>query len=165
LLYEHGRPGEAALRLNDMVSRYRLSTGFVTAIVGVYATESGNLDYVLCGHEPGLVHRAATGEITSLEASGPPIGAYSGAQYPERRLKLYTGDTLLLFTDGLTEAGPSPSEFLGPHGVAALFERIVAGPDIRTAAKILIDDVMSYAKFGLRDDVCVLIARRNEPLT
>ena len=134
-----------------------LLTGFATLFVGRFDAHTNILSYVNCGQDAGLVLRAATGQVEELPSTGPVLGGFEGAAYTEESVKLERGDVLALYTDGLTEAGPTRTSLLTGDGVAA-FLREQAGqesaPEIVTRLIARVDD---YAQNGIRDDQCLLI--------
>ena len=67
---------------------------------------------------------------------------------------------LLLYTDGLSEAGPSRLEMLGTEGLARLLEQLPADTAVQAQAEALVGEVSAYARGVFRDDVAVLLARR-----
>jgi PAS domain S-box-containing protein len=134
-----------------------LLTGFATLFVGRFDAHTRLLSYVNCGQDAGLVLRAETGQIEELPATGPVLGGFPEANYTEQEVRLESGDVLALYTDGLTEAGPTRTSLLTGEGVAALL-RVQVGQ--RSAPEIvlrLIAGVDDYAQSGLRDDQCLLV--------
>ena len=162
-LYLGQTVAQAIVNLNNILADNSLLSGFATLFVGVYDASSGLLRYVNCGQEPGLVRRAATGQVEMLNPTGPVLGAFPGAAYTQDQAVLRPGDALALFTDGLTEAGPSRANMLELEGVAALLAAGIApAEDAAAQAEALtlslIDSVDRFAASGVRDDVCLLVA-------
>ncbi len=139
------------LALNDLL------TGFATLFVGRFDAHTRLLNYVNCGQDAGLVLRAATGEVEGLPPTGPVLGGFAEAAFEEQEVFLEVGDVLALFTDGLTEAGPSRTALLGGDGVAALLRESHGYGGARAVASRLIAGADAYAQDGLRDDVCLLV--------
>lgn len=85
---------------------------FVTAFFAVYDPAIGTLDYARCGHNPPRVRRAS-GDIVQLDAdAGLPLGIDESLGVHTAAFKLGAGDTLVLYTDGITEAfGPQRTMF------------------------------------------------------
>ena len=159
-LYLYRDPAEAATNLNTILTTHDLLAGFVTAFVGIYEAATGRISYASCGHEPGLIRRAATGTVESLVTTGPPLGVAENTIYGEQSVFLSSDDALLLYTDGLSEAGPSRREMLGTEGMIRLLAAQSIGGDVRSAAASLVNDVYAYANRVFRDDVCVLLIQR-----
>ncbi|MEM7050598.1 MAG: SpoIIE family protein phosphatase [Acidobacteriota bacterium] len=74
------------------------------------------------GMPPAFLHRAARRETEELVLPGTPLGAMKGFPYREARLRLETGDTLLLITDGLPEQLDADGEPLGYERTRELFD-------------------------------------------
>lgn len=83
---------------------------YVTAILVRLDARAGRLEVVNAGHNPGLLV-APDGTVTSIEASGVPLGLLEGAQYTVETLSFPPGSRLLLYTDGLTEVFCGEEEF------------------------------------------------------
>jgi sigma-B regulation protein RsbU (phosphoserine phosphatase) len=90
-----------------------------------------------------------------MPAPGPILDADSQARYEERLLSLGPGDALLLYTDGLTEAGPNGREFLGAGGLANLLQASRV-QDKTFLLSDIIAGVQSCAQAVLRDGACLL---------
>ncbi len=86
---------------------------------GKYATlfyadirESGEMTWSNAGHCSPLLVRAA-GDVETLGATSMPVGMMAGAVFGVEKVELLTGDRLILFTDGVTEAQNAAGEFFG----------------------------------------------------
>ncbi len=84
--------------------------------------------YTLAGHLPILHHRAADNSFAELEADSLPIAIDADERFPLRSAPCAPGDTLLLYTDGLTEAATSAGELFGSSRLRAAFLASVALP-------------------------------------
>ena len=158
-LYLYRRPAQAAAALNAIITAHDLLVGFVTAFVAVYDTGMGRVVYCSCGHEPGLVCRVG-GAVEVLETTETPLGVSENAVYTENAVTLASGDALLLYTDGISEAGPSRREMLGTEGLMRLFQALPGGLTAQAEAEALVAEVGAYTGGVFRDDVAVLLARR-----
>jgi sigma-B regulation protein RsbU (phosphoserine phosphatase) len=118
---------------------------------------NGHGCFASAGHPPLLV---AAGEKSRLEEPryGPPLGTLMSL-YEERDVELAPGETLLLYTDGVTEAYRNGELF----GEERLLEAVCAAEDLGPQALIghLQDAVVSFAG-TLRDDVDILALRRTQ---
>ncbi len=159
VLYLYRSPAQAAAAVNAIVTAHDLLVGFVTAWVGVYDAVTGQITYCSCGHEPGLVRRAG-GALEGLESTGSPLGVAENATYSETSVALFSGDHLLLYTDGISEAGPSRREMLGTEGLMRLFGTLPGGLGAQSEAEALVSHVSAYTNGIFRDDVAVLLLRR-----
>lgn len=103
-------PARLVNHLNRYVWNRSEANRFATAVVGI-VDRTGTLDYINAGHLPALLF-PSRGERTRIESGACPIGVFPSTVFTPGRLILETGDTLVLFTDGLTEArSPSGEEF------------------------------------------------------
>ena len=160
VLYQFRAAGQAVTGLNTIVTAHDLLQGFVTLFVGLYDARTGEIVYTSCGHEPGLLHRAGDGWVSLLEPTGPPLGVWENAVYTENRVSLSPGDMLLLYTDGLSEAGPTRHDLLGTDGLTRALRAHAVGTDAQAAAVRIIAEASDYAQGVFRDDVCALLFRR-----
>ena len=91
-----------ARQINEHLSRYTPEDRFVTAVFVVLSPESGTLTYVNAGHNPPIL--TSTASVSTLEASGVPLGIFADAKYEAKTAVLLPGCALLLFTDGLPDS-------------------------------------------------------------
>jgi sigma-B regulation protein RsbU (phosphoserine phosphatase) len=164
-----GRPvlpstGTSALRnaielTNNYVANTHGSTSmFATIFLGVLDPSAGLLLYVNGGHEfPVLVN--STGIKERLDPTGPSVGIIPEAQFEIDSVSVEPGDTLLAFTDGVTEAQNSKGEFFGRERLYTLLSRPTS-----TASELLdliqgsVREFMGNADPS--DDIALLAMRR-----
>ena len=90
---------------NRRLKRIILPGQFVTACFAVFGPEVGEVEYALAGHNPPLLVRRDDGRVERLEsATGLPLGLFADPVYQRATVRVLAGDTLLFYTDGLTEA-------------------------------------------------------------
>lgn len=140
-------PLALAKQINKHLSRYTPSDRFATAVFIVLSRDLGELTYVNAGHNAPIVF--SSGSTTFLEATGPPLGLFIDAEYEARTTVIGSGDTLLIFTDGLTDSiqGEHPENLLR-DAFAESARQTMAN------LKSLVDP-----KFN-EDDVTILLVRR-----
>ena len=152
---------EACLReSNHLLSAYSVDCMFVTAFYAIYDTETGLLTYSNGGHNaPHLLK--ADGTVRELpKANCMILGAFDGAEYREDSLQMEHGDTLVMFTDGVTEAMNPAFEELGEERL----DRILSGladkssQEIVEAVKTGIADFVDGAEQS--DDITMLVLKR-----
>jgi serine phosphatase RsbU (regulator of sigma subunit) len=97
-------PAKVLTYVNEELSRDNKQFMFITIFIGVVNVKTGELVHTNAGHNPPYLLRSA-GEVVCLEERhGPVVGPMKGTTYQEGKLELAPDDTLLLFTDGVTEA-------------------------------------------------------------
>jgi sigma-B regulation protein RsbU (phosphoserine phosphatase) len=146
-------------RANKVFSESTMPAYFATLVCG-RASGSGEVELCNAGHLPPLLIRA--GEVTPLEATGLPLGLFCRERYGVTSLKLDKDDSLLLYTDGLTEAR-DPLD--GEYGSERLLR--LAGAYHSLAPKQMVEacleDVTSFRSGAPRnDDLTVMAIRRSE---
>ena len=153
----HGQSlSHSVSELNRQVVAHDLLLGFVTLFVAVYDAAASHFTYVCCGQEPALLRRTLSGEVLELGPTGPVLGMDIGAAFTEETASLMPGDSLAIYTDGMSEAGRGRHDLLGVPGVAAL----VATAPLEAAAQVshLVSGMNAHAEGNLHDDVCLLVA-------
>lgn len=84
---------------------------YATAVLVLLEPELGLLHYVNAGHPPGLLLRGGSA-VDHLSSTGLPVGLFPEAQYSTAQTHMAEGDTLILYSDGITEAeNPEDEEF------------------------------------------------------
>ncbi|MBI5232430.1 MAG: SpoIIE family protein phosphatase [Coriobacteriales bacterium] len=143
-------------RGNDVVARFTDVETFVTAIFGVLDLTTGEMTFANAGH-PAPVILGPDG-VAALVEHGPLLGTDRAADYISSSHVLRPCESVVLYTDGLTEARRADGEFFGE----ARLYRFLAGlteaapQDIATA---LFDEVWEFSDGKLRDDLAVLVLR------
>lgn len=112
-------PATVLEQVNEALLEAHQDDLFVTLFYGVLDRVTRTLRYCNAGHVPPLVRRAS-GEVELLDTgTGLPVGVVEGATFEEHRLGLEQGDTVLLVTDGVTEAMNGSRTMFGLEGLAA----------------------------------------------
>jgi len=158
---EAGAPGLVMTRLNKMLCSDLAGLGdhFVTLFYAVFEPATGRLSWASAGHESMLIKRFAGGS-TLLEANGPILGLADHA-YGQETDTLLPGDSLVLYTDGLTEArDPEKRTLLDIDGVQALVESAPAEAWPGTLAAHLQQAAMQWTGGRPHDDMALLVIRR-----
>lgn len=98
--------GELAYQLNNFMRRNLILGTFVTAFIARLEVTSGKIQYVSCGHNPPYLFRKNknTSENELLQQSGTALGILFDTEYRVHRLTMQPGETLVIYSDGVTEA-------------------------------------------------------------
>jgi sigma-B regulation protein RsbU (phosphoserine phosphatase) len=140
----------------------KFERAYVTAICTVIDGATGTLLHASAGHPPGLVRRRGRGQIDRLDAGGIALAFAPDAEYSAGRTVLAPGDTVFLFSDGLTDAQNARGDFFGDSRLAAAvatIDRVAAD----SAATDLLDELRAWTgRTPLHDDVTVVIIARRE---
>jgi phosphoserine phosphatase RsbU/P len=152
-----------AERLNVQVCRHAPASRFITLFFAACDPATGRIVYVNAGHMPALLRRC-DGTFEHLTGGGVALGMFEHAKYEAHEARMEPGDTLVLYSDGVTEAEDhhgQPFEESGlEHVVAA---RANASPT--DLALSILRVVEAYAQETyLADDLTVLVvARKVDP--
>jgi sigma-B regulation protein RsbU (phosphoserine phosphatase) len=122
-------PHEAVARINRALCRQGAHGRFVTLFIAVLDIREGVMRFCNAGHNAPILVTAG-GAVSRLAAGGSIVGVFDVATYETGCVTLAPGDRLLLFTDGLVEAGSSASrEYGDSHLVDTLVRHRALSPD------------------------------------
>jgi sigma-B regulation protein RsbU (phosphoserine phosphatase) len=132
---------------------------FVTAVYAVLDQESGEFTYTNAGHNPPLWIRSSD-QIEKLTRTGIALGVTYSNPMTQRTIKLNSYESILLYTDGLTEAFSPEGDLFGE---ARLLDAIRI--DGLSSAEALLDSIETHLnKFiglqPLSDDLTLMVVRR-----
>ena len=86
---------------------------YLTAFCGMLNCENGNLVYSLAGHVPPLAYRRSDQRIEKLDTPGFCLGVFEEGRYENREMRLFPGDRLFAYTDGISEASADDCHLFG----------------------------------------------------
>ncbi len=150
-------------RLNDFLcDAQRLDAreqeGFVALALVVIDTNSGEAIFGSAGAEPPLVLRARGKRVEEIPTGGLPLGAFPNQSYESTTVRLSEGDTIILATDGITEARRG-SSFLGYDGMVEVAQQ-ASGSSVHALGQAILNAARDFAGGSLHDDACLIVARR-----
>ncbi len=152
----HG-PALAITRVNRVLARRTIASRYATGFYCVLSPD-GRLLSSNAGHNPPILVRR-DGTVERLEKGGTPLGLFGGMTFEEDELMLAPGDTLVLFSDGLSEAENSALEEFGDD---RLVDAIVSRRHHEPAALLesLLASVREFAGgHPQNDDITALVVR------
>jgi len=104
--------------------------GFVTAFLAIYDPAAPRLVYAAAGHPPPLLKSSVDDRILRLDVvSSYPLGIDAANTFEEATVELQQGDTLLLYTDGITEARAKDQTMFESERLEQEFKKCAARPD------------------------------------
>ncbi|MDQ2687689.1 MAG: SpoIIE family protein phosphatase, partial [Armatimonadota bacterium] len=163
-LWEYPQPAVALARVNDYVCDTQRLEGrpddaFVSLALAVIEITNNVAVFAVAGAEPPLILRP-DGTTEAISARGVPLGVFPRQDYESLSLPFGAGDTLLIATDGLTEARAG-SNFLGYEGLTRLALDSAASSDtLNKMGQSIMDGTREFAQGPLHDDACLLLVRR-----
>jgi serine phosphatase RsbU (regulator of sigma subunit) len=149
---------EFMTRLNDFLFSVSLPTQFATAQV-FRIDGDHNVLYSNAAHPPFLLHKADTRQTLTFEQPSNLLGAMPHMDFEEHRITVSPGDTLFVYTDGLTDRRNAKGEFYSIDRIARLLEDCHgAGTDAVYDA--IFRDVTSFTPTeDFRDDIAFVVSR------
>jgi serine phosphatase RsbU (regulator of sigma subunit)/HAMP domain-containing protein len=162
-----GSPAVLLADVNDFLALNNPALMFVTVLLGILDIDAGTLTYASAGHPFALLVRpgrgGGSGEVARLtEAQGMALGVVEAQHYAEAEHGLHPGDTLVFYSDGISEAENESGEMYGEARLAATLHRFAdRSPD--EIVNAVLDDIRDFS--GTRppgDDTTLLVLRLDE---
>lgn len=145
---------ELMRRANRLLLKSSLANQFATLVVGRVSAD-GEIESVNAGHLPPLVIKG--GVKGELDDSGLPLGLFCEAEYTSQKVQLSEGDSLLLFTDGVTETVNADGDEFGTHRLFEAVSGFAAGGPGHLISQCL-EHVGSHRSGGERSDDLTMLA-------
>jgi sigma-B regulation protein RsbU (phosphoserine phosphatase) len=151
-------PGECLERLNDLLASDNAEMMFVTLFYAVIDTRDGRLSYANAGHNPPyLLH--ADGTLETIKSTGNmALAVMEGLPYENRQLMMAPGDSLFLFTDGVTEAFDPQQQLYGEARLEDLLRSMQKLPPEEVPDAVIAEIKKFEAGGPQSDDITCLIA-------
>lgn len=154
-----GSAGACLSRCNRMLYPHMTKSRFATLFYGVLDTQRHTLTYANAGHNRPLL-RQADGTLRAIDLGDIVIGALREVTYREASCRLNPGDTLLIYSDGLTEAMNEHRMQFGDRRLATLF-RAHGDEPVEALRRRLVKAVRDFsAPAPPHDDLTLIVARR-----
>ena len=156
---EQSAPDLVLARLNEALSACTPSEVFVTLVYGILDHKTMTFTYANAGHEQPLYYSKQTGTAITLDVTGRALALAKGASYSIQTTYMNPGDVIMLYTDGITDAG-SGADRLGQKEVLRVIE-CKADNCVDKLADIIMNTALDYGGGFLSDDAALLIVRCN----
>ena len=124
-------PAIAVTKLNALICKSGIGDRFVTLVAAILDATTHTVTLVNAGHPSPLIYRRAAralGDATSVEVAGLPLGVLDGLVYASCQVRLEPGDSILAFTDGVTEAMDVNNVEFQAQGIHAALQGQVYAP-------------------------------------
>jgi len=150
---------DAVVRINRTVCQNVPSSKFVTFFLAALDPGTGRLDYVNAGHNPPLLVRAG-GEVETLSDGGLVLGMFDNVVYDGGRVEIRSGDTLVIYSDGVTETWDPDGEEFAEERLRALAveNRTLAAEELQNAILREIERFEAGAR--ATDDRTIVVLKR-----
>ena len=156
-------PGDVLKEVNDLLRETNETEMFVTLLYGIYDPATGNFTYANGGHNEPLHVRPGGSSSLLPRTGGVLLGIVPGIEFSYNTVNLAPGDTLFLYTDGVTEAFNMQEEEFGLERLLTLFAESPATDAQQITMKVF-EAVHGFAEDTPQsDDITCLTLHRSEP--
>ncbi len=146
-------------RLNAYLCHSTAPERFATLFICTFHMETSRLNYCCAGHNPPLLLREGSDEVTLLERGGCPIGLFPEVEFEEGSVRVDPGDLFTVYTDGITDALNMKDEDFGE----ARLQQVISQNRDRPSEDILDRILASVKDFSLGaeqfDDQTAVVGR------
>jgi phosphoserine phosphatase RsbU/P len=160
-------PAEICRQVNRILCGNIAEGRFISFFYCMLDTELGTLTFASAGHYPPILVRA-DGSVERLRDGGPVLGVFDDAVYGQGRVPFCSGDRLVLFTDGITEAvadraagdpavaDESVDDYFGEDRLVSLIvaNRACSAPALQAR---LVEAVAAYTGGAFQDDATLIV--------
>jgi sigma-B regulation protein RsbU (phosphoserine phosphatase) len=142
--------------INRQLCQSTEANRFATLFLALYEDETQTLRYTNAGHNAPLLVRATDGRVEELTAGGIMVGAFDWAKYEEVSTRLQTGDVLVIYSDGISEAERVTGEEYGTQRLKQLVinQRHLSADELRQA---IFDEIDAWTDALERNDDQTLV--------
>ena len=163
LARDAGDPGELLAQVNTLLCERNETLQFVTAFAAILDPATGELRWANAGH-PSPAVLAPQGTLQWLQ--GPrsaPLGVFAESRFPTQSRQLAADETLLVYSDGVSEAMNGQEVLFGSEGIAACFAAAPVRETADTVARVVAAVHTHAAGAAQNDDITVVALRRGNP--
>ncbi len=158
-------PAEVLRQLNHLFYINVPSGTFITLIYGVLDIQTGEFTFVRAGHNPAILLRAGSTEFTFLQPAGMAVGFVDRGLFDsgisEETVQLHSGDMIVLYTDGFSEAMNTKRELYGDDRLAAKAAHVGSTRSASAMLRMLTEDVYHFIEgMGRADDMTMMVIKR-----
>ena len=133
---------------------------FVTGVCAVVKPGSGQIEYSDAGHLPGLLLRTNGNTEEMRLKEGLPLGIDADSTYIRGTVSLDTGDIVLFFTDGITEAQNSKGDVFGEEKLIESAQAAASGTPDEIVERVLSDVKRFSRSVAQRDDITLFVLKK-----
>jgi serine phosphatase RsbU (regulator of sigma subunit)/pSer/pThr/pTyr-binding forkhead associated (FHA) protein len=160
-LGEDMEPDEIFNKVSPQMNAKTPVESFATAFLGILSVDTGVLRFASAGHDPTIVVRSS-GETELLMPTGMPLGLMPDATYTSSEVTLGPGESIVMYTDGITEAANPEEEEFGRERIEEVCRKNSDAPptELGSAIEVAVDAFVEGVPY--HDDRTLVIVRRNE---
>ena len=154
---------ETLEHVNDLLLVNSQNGLFVTTFYGILSLKDGALEYTIAGHNPPMLIRQDSNDVTKFKRGGTALGALPDITLSKRNLTLNPGDCLVLYTDGVTEAFNGENQMYGEDRFLKLLHRKI-GNSASQVIQAIESDLSDFRDNASLSDDTTILAIYRQPL-
>lgn len=143
--------------VNETFYDNSVDSAYSTIFFAEYCDDEQKLRYANCGHLPGLLLRTS-GDVDELAPTGTVLGLFRDWDGHTGTCHMTPGDTLVLYTDGVTEACNAAGEEFGQQRLVKVLQQH-AGLGAQATINGVLDEVLQHCTGDQADDITLIVAR------
>jgi sigma-B regulation protein RsbU (phosphoserine phosphatase) len=148
-------PRRLCERVNQVMSANIAPGRFITFFYGLLDAQRRTLAYVNAGHNPPIILHADS-TVHWLDIGGLLLGVFPEATYEEAVVELWPGDRLLVYTDGVTEAGSAAGKLFGEERLVEALRSAASDP--KEMQRVVLEAAAAFCGGEFEDDATVIAA-------
>jgi sigma-B regulation protein RsbU (phosphoserine phosphatase) len=153
-------PAETLIRANDLILKDSRAKIFLSAFYAILDTDSGRLVYTSAGHNWPLWIQAGPAGCEQLQARGILLGVMEDISLEECEIQVAPGDSLVFYTDGVTEAMTASHELLGEERLRAALP-VFPNPSAEQTLQAIVEAVEAHTGSAPQaDDYTIVVVKR-----
>ena len=163
--HDYANPAETVRRLNEFICDFHQDDGddahysLIVLALAVFNAKTGAVQVVSAGAERPLIIRAS-GDVEEVDVRGLMLGIERSTSYTATDVMLEYGDTLILTTDGITEARKG-GLFFGSDNLVEISRQAAGLGTPHDTGKMILEAARAFSGGVLTDDVCLLLVKRD----
>lgn len=150
-------PIRAIKSINQKICKTNREHLFVSALIGILNTETGELDLINCGHNPPLIKSNGNTQYIKMK-SNIVLGLYDNIEFEIYKTKLNKNDLILFYTDGITEAMNDKDELYGENRLLSAFKN--SENKVENVIQNIKQDVINYSNNTPQSDDITMLSLR-----
>jgi sigma-B regulation protein RsbU (phosphoserine phosphatase) len=160
-IQHHPRPEQVLAATNHRILADIDTSQFVTVFYGILDLSAGTLAYCNAGHNPPyLLRPQGKGAIRALHGTGMALGVLGDVTWGQTTVQMLPGDTLVLYTDGITEAQNANQAFFGSERLLGVIQTNV-GHSAQDLQNALLAEVHEFVGNAPQfDDITLVVVVR-----
>jgi len=150
--------GPTMARVNQFLCESNPQQMFVTALAGILDLRTGQVEYADAGHEPPFIVQDSGAVLKVNKVGGIVLGFMPGQEFTSGTIQLNLGDTLVLYTDGVTEAMNVDHELFGAEAIEKSLLRTGHATNSEGIVNALLEDMGNFVgEAHQSDDIAMLV--------